>query len=268
MSKTPVSALIITRNEERYIERCLQSLTWADEIIVVDSESTDKTKQLCEASGKAWSGKLCFITQAWLGFSEQRNVALKAAKHDWVYFADADEECTPELIAKIEVLRSRDGGPEHTRYRIYRFEYFLGKKIKYGMWNPIYHDRFYNKKNCHFEGGIHERLVHPAEPVYLQEGCNHDLYLDTDKFLFKLNRYSTLQAEEDVAGGLRTNIFRLSLSFPHMFLKHLFYYKSYRDGMHGVIISLLEAVYRVVRHIKIWEIQNGYGRYQTTPKNR
>lgn len=259
---TPVTALIITKNEERYIARCLKSLSWADEIIIVDAESTDRTVEIAKSLGAK------VITQPWLGFSEQRNVALRAAKNEWVYFADADEECTPELIAKIKSLASMPGGPPEKRYRVYRNEFFLGKQIKYGMWNPIYHDRFYTRTGTHFEGGIHERLVHPSEPAYLQEGCNHDLFLDTDKFLFKLNRYSTLQAEEDVAGGLRTNIVRLSLSFPHMFLKHLFYYRSYRDGMHGVIISLLEAVYRVVRHIKIWEIQNGYGRYQKTSENR
>lgn len=268
MAHIPVSALILTLNEERYIARCLRSLIWVDEIIVVDALSSDRTKEICEDSTQPWAGKIKIIPQMWLGFSEQRNVALRAAKNDWVYFADADEECTPELIAKLQSLLNQPAGPPHSRYRVHRSEFFLGKEIKYGMWNPVHHDRFYNKKNSHFEGGIHERLIHPGEPIHLDESCNHDPFLDTEKFLTKLNRYSTLQAQEDVAGGLRTNLFRLLLSFPHMFLKHLFYYKSYKDGMHGVIISLLEAVYRVVRHIKIWEIQNGYGRNQSTPSNR
>jgi len=254
-SKTPkVSALILTLNEEHYIARCMKSLSWCDEIIVVDAMSTDRTVAICGEKNQPWTGKVKVIQQPWLGFSEQRNVALRAATHEWVYFADADEECTEELIAKLKSLLAIPGGPPHQRYRVYRFEYFLGQLIKYGMWNPNYHDRFYTKNGAHFEGIIHERLIHPSEPVNLEEGCNHDPYLTVEKIFGKMNRYSTLQARADYEGGLRTNIFRLTLAFPHMFLKHLFYYKSYKDGMRGVIISLIEATYRVVRHIKIWQI--------------
>ena len=97
----PVTAAIITRNEEKYIGRCLASLTWADEILVVDAESADHTREICLDPAAVWAGKIRVLTRSWSGFRDQRNYCLEAARNDWMLVVDADEECSPELKERI-----------------------------------------------------------------------------------------------------------------------------------------------------------------------
>ena len=118
---TPVSAVLIIKNEEQFIERALRSLLWCDEIVVVDAESSDRTASICKDPGAPWAGKLKWNTQAWLGFSEQRNFAMKLASHDWIFFLDGDEACSPELAQKIQQLLHHPNGPESFQYLCFFF---------------------------------------------------------------------------------------------------------------------------------------------------
>jgi glycosyltransferase involved in cell wall biosynthesis len=251
----PVSALIICRNEEAVIARALGSLTWADEIIVVDALSSDRTKEICCNPQAPWAAKLRWIEQPWLGFAKQRNFALNEARHDWIFFLDADECCSPELIKKINEFRTQAGGPPHHAFNIRRVEYFLGKQIHWGIWNPSYQDRFYFRHGVHYENEVHEVLKMPAPSVFLEEPILHDPNFGVSKFLHKMNIYTSIQAKQDYENGKRTHALRLVVECPAMFWKNYFYYKSYRDGVHGVVISLLEGISRTVRHIKIWQFQ-------------
>jgi len=251
---TPVSAVIITKNEENHIARCLGSLTWADEILVIDGQSSDRTVSICKEPKAPWADRIRVIEREWSGFREQRNFALQNAKNDWVLVMDSDEKCSDALKARLKVLTSR-GGPAHPAYKVRRQEYFLEKPIRYGIWNPSYQDRFFNRKGVEYKNEVHEYPVFPVKPLIIHEPIEHAPDFSPEKFLDKMNRYTTIEARDRFASGMRTNWFRILFAFPAMFLKNYFYYRAWRDGYHGFVISLLEGTSRVVRHIKIWRLQ-------------
>jgi (heptosyl)LPS beta-1,4-glucosyltransferase len=253
LKSTPVSAVIITKNEERYIERCLQSLVWVDEIIVVDAESSDRTPEICRNPLKPWAPKMQFISRPWKGFREQRTVAMNSAKNDWILVVDADEACSPELASKIQQLFTIQPHPPAKAYKVRRVEYFLEKPIYHGIWNPSYQDRFFNRSGVRYVNEVHEYPVFTAPPQIIHEPLLHAPDFSPDRFLDKMNRYTTIEAQDRVARGQRTNAFRMIAAFPSMFLKNYFYYGAYKDGIQGFVISLLEGLSRTVRHIKIWQ---------------
>ncbi len=248
-----VSALILTKNEEQHIARCLESLSWADEILVVDAQSTDTTRDICLNRDRPWSDKIHFLERPWSGFKDQRNFSLQEAENDWVLIVDSDEACSPELAAKIRALLNNPGGPPARAYKVRRIEYFLGKPIHFGIWNPSYQDRFFHRAGVKYINDIHEYPVFPTPPQEIHEPLHHSPNFSTDRFLEKMNTYTSIEAKDRVTQGQRTNAFRLVTAFPAMFLKNYFYYGAYKDGIHGLVISLLEGVSRVVRHIKIWQ---------------
>lgn len=255
-----VSAVIITRNEELTITRCLESLAWADEILVVDSESEDGTVRICNEAKKPWSGKTRVLIRKWTGFKDQRNFAMASAKYDWLLVVDADEACSPELAQKIRSILEAPSGPTYSAYKVRREEYFLGKSIRYGIWNPSYQDRFFHRAGVKYVNDIHEYPIFPQPPQTLHEPLIHAPDFNPERFLEKMNRYTTIEARNRVASGQRTNWFRIFFAFPAMFFKNYFYYGAINDGMHGFIISCLEGISRVVRHVKIWQFSRERGK--------
>lgn len=255
----PVTAAIITRNEEKNIARCLDSLTWADEILVVDAESTDRTAEICRDPAAPWASKIRFMPRPWSGFREQRTYALNESRNDWILVVDADERCSPELEARIRGFFAGNGTgttePPHRAYKVRRIEYFLGKPIQYGIWNPSYQDRFFHRAGVKYVNDIHEYPVFPKAPLDIHEPLLHSPDFAPERFLDKMNKYTSIEARDRVNQGQRTNWFKLLGAFPAMFYKNYFYYGARKDGMHGFVISLLEGVSRVVRHIKMWQIQ-------------
>ena len=251
----PVTAAIITLNEQKYIARCLESLLWVDEILVVDGGSEDATRLICESPDAPWVSKIRFLNRAWTGFREQRNFCLSEAKHDWILVVDADEACTPELSKKIGELLDSSGGPENRAYKVRRVEFFLGKEITSGIWAPSYQDRFFHRKGVEYVNDIHEYPRFASLPSKIDEPLLHAPDFGPDRFLAKMNKYTTIEARDRVAQGMRTNPFRMFFAFFAMFLKNYFYYGAYKDGMHGFVVSLLEGVSRTVRHVKMWEAQ-------------
>lgn len=249
----PVTVAIITRNEEKYISRCLSSLCWADEILVVDAESSDKTTEICNDPKAPWSTKIHVISRKWSGFSDQRNFSIDSAKNDWILVVDADEQCSPELEKRIKTLLANPGGPPRKAYKVRRIEYFLGKPIYHGIWNPSYQDRFFHRQGVRYKNDIHEFPVFSQLPEEIHEPLHHAPDFNPDRFLDKMNRYTTIEARDRVRAGQRTNLMHLLGAGPAMFYKNYIYYGAYKDGIHGVLISLLEGISRVVRHIKIWQ---------------
>lgn len=252
--RQPVSAVLIVLNEAIALSRCLTSLSWCDEIVIVDGKSTDETKSVALNPMAPWAGKLKWFERDFDGFKNQRNFALDQTTHDWVFCVDADEECTAELRTRLESLLSEES--PHPYWKVRRQEYFLGKAINYGVWNPSFQDRFFKKQGIRFVNEIHEYAKFPREPGRIHEALLHDQSFHPEKFLAKMNKYTTIEARNKVAAGQRTNWFHIVLAGPAMFLKNYFYYKSYRDGMHGVAISVLEGISRSVRHVKMWQFQN------------
>jgi hypothetical protein len=167
---------------------------------------------------------------------------------------DADEECTPELSAKVREIVDRPGGPEFNAYKVHRKEFFMGKPIFYGMWNPSYQDRFFNKTGVRYVNDVHEYPKFPRPPGEIHEPLLHKAEVTVERYLEKLNRYTSIEAKDRYDQGQRTNIFRMVCAFPAHAFKSFFYYRARKDGIHGLVISLLEGVSRVVRQIKIWQL--------------
>jgi glycosyltransferase involved in cell wall biosynthesis len=251
---SPVSVAIITKNEEKHIARCLRSLSWADEIVIIDAESSDKTAEICKDPQAPWAGRVRFLTRAWDGFKNQRMFAMAEAKNDWLLVIDADEECSPELASRIQsFFADGSGKPPYRAYKVRRIEYFLGKPIEYGIWNPSYQDRFFHRAGVKYVNDIHEYPVFTEQPQDIHEPLLHSPDFSPEKFLEKMNKYTSIEARDRVRNGQRTNVFRMIGAFPAMFLKNYFYYGAYKDGIHGFAISILEGISRAVRHVKIWQ---------------
>lgn len=253
----PVSVLVLTHNSQATLERCLRSVCWADEILVVDSGSTDATRSICEDPTAAWSPLMRWAPRAWSGFRDQRNFALKEAKHDWVFVIDSDEECSPELARRLrDVLSAAASDSSSPRaYKVRRQEYFLGRPVNYGVWNPSYQDRFFDRRGVEYINEVHEYPRFLSPPARLNEPIHHWPDFSIEPFLDKMNRYTTLEAFDRYRSGQRTHLIHLLGAGIAMFFKNYFYYSAYKDGTRGLIISLLEGVSRTVRHVKLRQLE-------------
>ncbi len=248
----PLSVLIIARNEAKYIDRALKTVQFAEEIIVVDGGSSDQTREISAELGAT------VIEREWTGFRDQRNFAIENAKHDWVFFIDADEAVTPDLEDWLRDFFQNEHKTTTTNgFKIRRVEYFLGKEIQGACWNPSFQDRLLRKGKAEYIGEIHEYpkveggLVRAPQKAALLHNPN----VTVESFLEKMNRYTTVEAWDRYSLGGRTNLLHLFVTFFSTWFKNYFYYKAYRDGTHGFVISVMEAVSRTVRHIKLWQIQ-------------
>lgn len=236
------------------IERALNSSLFADEILVIDGGSTDKTLEILNNPLKPWSKKIRVIENKWPGFRTQRNLLLKEAKHDWVLILDSDEAISLALQEKIKLILSEEN--PHPTWKVKRIEYFLGKQIHHGIWNPSLQDRFFHRKDVQYVNEIHEYPLFPVTPKIILEPIYHSPLFHPEHFLSKMNKYTSIEAKDRILSGKRTNVFHMIMSGPAMFFKNYFYYSAYKDGIHGVAISVLEGVSRWVRHVKMWQFQN------------
>lgn len=249
----PVTVGIISYNEENVIERCLNSVAWADEIVLVDAFSSDQTFAIAKRADAPWASKIKAIQRKWAGFRDQRNFLLSQASHEYILIVDSDEACSPELAKKIKEILAEP--LPHAAFKVRRVEYFLGKEIKGGMWNPSYQDRFFKVEGVSYINDIHEYPRYPVTPKIIEEPLLHRPDFNIEMFLTKLNKYTSIEARDRYAAGQRTHLIHIVGAYLVMFFRNFFYYKSYRDGYHGLIISVLEGISRAVRHIKLWQIQ-------------
>ncbi len=242
-----MSAYVLTYNEEDKIRAALTSITWADEIVVLDSHSTDGTLSICrEFTEKVYQ---CDFE----GFGKLRNRALEFVTHDWVLSLDADERGTVELRDEIKTELAR--GPRAEAFFVARKNLFLGRWIKHGGWYPDYRQpQFFNKQRFRYQ----EDLVHEGYQVdgrigYLQAHVMQVPFLDLGQFLRKMSRYSTLMAEQMVQRGRRFHVHQLVSHPLFTFLKMYVARQGFRDGMPGLILALLYAYYSFVKYAKLWE---------------
>lgn len=248
-----LSVTIVTYNEARNIRRTLESVIWADEIIVVDSGSTDDTVRICnENKAKVFSHER-------VGIAEVKNVAIEKATGEWILSLDADEPIEPALAEEIRALissptRSYDG------YRIPRRTFFLGKEMKHGGWYPDYNLRLFRKEKGRFE----ERAVHEAVKMRGATGVTryaieHYAYPNIALFLSKMNTYSSLainvMAEKGIGlyqASWMNIVFRPVFTFVYKY----FFRLGFLDGKHGLIINLLHSYYVFAKYAKAWEYKN------------
>jgi glycosyltransferase involved in cell wall biosynthesis len=248
-----LTVTVITYNESAHISAALDSVAWADEIIVVDSGSTDGTADL--ARGKATR----VITRQWRGYSDQKNFAADQASHDWVLSVDADERVTPALASEIRALLHR--GPEASGYRIRRVSYYLGRWIRSTDWFPDYQLRLYDRRAGRWNAmRIHESFrLTSGEPLKLNAELEHYAYRNISHHLQKINAYTTLMAEELYEGGRRTNPLGLAIHPWLAFVRNYVLRAGFKDGTAGFVISLLNSYYVFLKLAKLWELQRRGG---------
>lgn len=242
-----ISVVIITGNEEKNIRDCLKSVTWADEIIVVDSESNDNTANIA----KEFTDKI-FIHE-WEGYAAQKTYALKLANNEWVLSLDADERVSQELADEIIKLDLVDKSFE--AYKIHRDNYFIGKLIKNCGWGNDYQLRLFKKSKTKLSARlVHEGFIVDGSTSVLKNSILHYSYQNLKDGFNKINEYSTLEANEKYKSK-KINGLRI-IVYPFLgFIQHYFFRKGFLDGKHGLMISLMHAITKLQVQMKIWELQ-------------
>jgi glycosyltransferase involved in cell wall biosynthesis len=250
-----LSVTIITYNEEANVRRTLESIKWADEIVVVDSGSTDRTSEIC----REYTGRV--FHQDWLGFARQKNFAIDKTEGDWILSLDADEPIEPALADEIRGIISSPGSFDG--YRIPRKTFFLGKQIKHGGWYPDYNLRLFRRGKGRFE----ERAVHEAIRVSGSVGktlhaIEHYAYHDLASYLTSINKYSSLAV--DVMG--EKGISKLKASWMNILFRPVFTFVlkyifrlGFLDGKHGLVLNLFHSYYVFAKYAKAWEYSKGRG---------
>jgi glycosyltransferase involved in cell wall biosynthesis len=254
-----LTVTVITYNEAEHIAAALDSVAWADEIIVVDSGSTDGTADIARAKATR------VITREWPGYSAQKNFAADQASHDWVLSMDADERVTPALAREIRELLAR--GPEATGYRIRRVSCYLGKWVRSTDWFPDFQLRLYNRGAGRWNGmRIHESFrLTAGQPGQLRGELEHYAYRDISHHLKKIDAYTTLIAEQSYEEGRRTNVLSLAFHPWFAFFRNYVLRAGVKDGAVGFIVSLLNSYYVFLKLAKLWERQRADARRSAPP---
>ena len=240
-----ISALVITLNEEDRIEKFLKSLSFADEIILVDSYSTDNTFALAKKQAKT-----TVLQRAFDNFSAQKNYAISQAKHDWIVFFDADEEITPHLTSEIlAVLKN----PQAAAFSVRRDFYFMGKKIKFSGLRDDTVVRVFDKRLCRYSDNlVHETLEVIGKTAVLKQRLPHFSYKGFDNYTQKLHQYSALQARMLYAKKKKPTLyhflFRPWYRFWHQYLIRL----GILDGKEGFILAYVSAFSVFKRYLNLW----------------
>jgi glycosyltransferase involved in cell wall biosynthesis len=248
-----ISATIITFNEESNIKAACESVAWADEIVVVDSNSTDATRELAAACGAR------VITHAWPGFGAQKQFAVEQAKYEWIFSLDADERVSDELKRSIEELRTQPEVALADGYEIARRTYYQQRWIRGGGWYPDRQLRFFNKSRGHWkERHIHESVAMNAGSRV--EKLNGDLlhYTSPDAAHHHRmigERYAPLAARQMFEEGRRTSMLRVASAGPAAFIRSLILKGGLRDGFAGFTIASFAAHHAFLKHLMLWEKQ-------------
>jgi glycosyltransferase involved in cell wall biosynthesis len=245
----PISAVVICLNEADRIGRCLESLAFCDEIVVVDSGSTDGTREIASKFTPI------VIEQPFLGYVKQKNFALERSKHDWVVCLDADEALSPELVASIRGAVERNDGVV-SGYALDRVTHYLGVWHDRGEWYPDWQLRVFRRSRGRF-GGLdpHDRVEIDGPVERLEGRLLHWNYRNLSDHIQTLDRFSARMARSLADSGVRFRLRDLVLRPPARFLKSYLLQQGFRRGIPGFIVSIAGAYYVFVKYAKLWELE-------------
>ncbi len=246
-----ISATIITFNEERNIAAALDSVSWADEIIVVDSNSVDRTREIAEEKGAR------VIVNDWAGFSDQKQFAVDQAKYDWIISIDADERVTDTL--RTEILTIRRSGAKASGYRMPRLSYYLGRPVKHGGWYPDRQLRLFDRRAGKWNGAVIHESVEMAAGTVVEDLAGDLLHysVESASHHHKMigERYAPLGAEQMYAQGKRTSGFGIATIGVFAFLRSYILKGGFLDGLPGFAIARFAAHHAFLKHLLLWELQ-------------
>jgi glycosyltransferase involved in cell wall biosynthesis len=238
-----ISATIITLNEERNIARVIESLRCVDEIVVVDSGSTDRTVEIAEKLGAR------VVESAWPGYANQKNLAADQASYDWILSIDADESLSEALEAEIWQLKK--AGPQFDAYTVPRMAQYLGRWIRHGGWYPDLKIRLYDRRKAKWEGAyVHESLKVSSRVGHLEANLLHFTCDSLSEHLRTMDRYTTLAAEQLLATGEKVTWSRLIVHPPWTFVQTYFLKLGFLDGLEGLAIAYMAAFYNFLKFAK------------------
>jgi glycosyltransferase involved in cell wall biosynthesis len=243
-----VSACVIALNEEAHIEACLRTLSFCDEIVLVDSHSKDRTREIAAALGAR------VIEHDWEGHIGQKNFAVDQAKNDWVLCVDADERVTPELAAAV--ARVAEGEPDREGYLVGRRNIYLGQWIRHGGWYPDAKVRLFDRRRARWGGtNPHDHVIVQGRTGNLHADLLHYSYRDLSHHLTKsIDFFSTVSAKEKLARGQRFVTVQMLFGPPIKFLKMFVFRGGFLDGWRGFIVAVLGSFFVFLKYAKLWEL--------------
>ena len=245
----PVSVIVITKDEAANIGEALETVSWADEILVVDAESTDETVAIARRHATR------VLVRPWSGYSEQKNFAAGLARHDWILSVDADERVTPALADDIR--RALAARPEERGFEVPRVTFHLGRWIRSTDWYPDYQLRLYDRRSARWnDRPVHESVAVDGRVGRLRGELQHFAYRDLSHHLQTIDRYTTLAAAHMDERGQRAGFTDLLLHPPLAFLRNYVLRMGLRDGLPGLMVSLLNSYYVMLKFAKLWERQH------------
>jgi glycosyltransferase involved in cell wall biosynthesis len=246
-TKLPITLVVITLNEEANLSRCLESASFVDDLLVVDSFSTDKTEEIARAHGAR------FLQNAWQGYGPQKIFANAQAKHDWILSLDADEALSPELRTEI-LARFATLNPE-TGYEFPRRSFHLGRWIHHGGWYPDYQLRLFHRQHSDWsQASLHEK-VQVKSKARFQSDLLHWVFKDLSHQVITNDRYSGLGATNLRARGRRFSLLKLVYKPWVKFIECYIVKLGFLDGLPGFIIAVGAGYSIFLRHAKLWEME-------------
>jgi len=250
-----ITAIIPTFNEEANIEKAIESVQWCDEIIVVDSYSSDRTVEIVKSFPA-----VRLIEHEYEHSAAQKNWSIPQATHPWIFLLDADERPTSELVEEIKAVVQ--AGTDCSGFWIYRRNYFMEKRINYSgcEWDKVI--RLFKRDECRYQNKhVHAQIDEKGEIGFLRHKLIHYTYKDLASYLKKADRYTTWGALDRVSkfekSGHKIGLAYMCLRPFGRFLRHYFLRLGILDGVHGFVVSALSATNVFIRAVKIWRIQNG-----------
>ena len=241
---TKISAIIPTLNEEIHIADAIKSVSFADEIIIIDSFSADKTIEIAEKLN------VKIIKRKFDDFSSQKNFAIKQAIHNWIYILDADERVTKEV--KGEIVSAVKDPKGFVGFYLRRTFYFSGKKVNYSGFQRDKVIRLFLKEHCKYSGLVHEKIISNGKIGFFKNKIDHFSYRNYDHYISKLNHYAAIRAEELHYKGKKVNIYHVIIKPGARFFIHYIVRLGFLDGFTGFLVAKTQAYGVLTRYIKLW----------------